>query len=99
MFGFFSLTYAGTQKGTVAAITKRSTDGLLYFTLNGPATGKPACASWPYWMIKDENSMSGMQQLALILMAKKSASVVTVHGTGTCERWGDGEDVYSIVFE
>jgi hypothetical protein len=50
-------------------------------------------------MIRDENSNIRKQQLALLLTAKAKAAVVTIYGAGTCNRWGDSEDVNDIVLE
>jgi len=44
-------------------------------------------------MIKDENSNTGKQQLAILLAARASGETITVDGSNTCTRWGDGEDV------
>jgi hypothetical protein len=96
---FSSVCFAGTQTGTVKQLHKRASDGLIYFFLSGPATGSPTCASKPYWVIRDENSNTGKQQLALLLTAKATGGVVTIVGAGTCNRWGDGEDVDDIVLE
>ncbi|MFC7420824.1 hypothetical protein ACFQNF_13225 [Iodobacter arcticus] len=104
LFAFLALSFsavalAGTQKGLVTKLHKRSSDGLIYFDLIGPSDGKPACASYPYWMIKDENSNTGKQQLALLLVAKASGQLVSVVGNNTCSRWKDGEDVEDIMLE
>jgi hypothetical protein len=96
---FSSVCFAGTQTGTVKQLHKRASDGLIYFFLSGTPTGSPSCASNPYWMIRDENSNTGKQQLALLLSAKATGGVVTIYGAGTCNRWGDGEDVNDIVLE
>jgi hypothetical protein len=84
---------AGTQTGTVDQIFVRASDGLVYFFLSGAATGQPSCATRNYWIIKDENSNAGKQQLAELMEAKASGQTITVIGWNTCDRWGDGEDV------
>jgi hypothetical protein len=86
--------HAGTQTGTIKTLLVRSTDGLVSFTLNGPAKeANPPCAAYQYWMIKDETSLSGKQQYAMLLAAQMSGKAVSVSGTETCTRWADGEDV------
>lgn len=88
---------AGTQSGTVNYIIVRANDGLVYFTLKGGAmSGRPACATIGYWMIKDENSNAGKLQYSMILSAHASGKTVHVTGMNTCTRWGDGEDVNAI---
>jgi hypothetical protein len=88
---------AGSQTGTIAALYVRAEDGLVYFVLNGPAIASgPACASHGYWILKDENSISGKRQYALLLAAQLSAKAITVNGFNTCTRWVDGEDVNQI---
>ncbi len=85
---------AGNQSGTVNYVIVRASDGLVYFTINGaPKSGSPACATIPYWMIRDENSNAGKQQYAMLMTAKATGKPVLVSGSNTCLRWGDGEDV------
>lgn len=89
--------YAGTQSGTITGLVNRTSDGLLFFYLSGPASGKASCATSPYWIIKDENSNTGKRLLAMLLMAKATGQSISVTGSGTCSRWVDGEDVDSIL--
>ena len=90
---------ASTQTGKVTKIYVRASDGLTYFVLDSAApSDKPACATKAYWMIKDENSEAGKKQYSMLLAARSSGKTVTVYGSDTCTRWGDGEDVNSIVF-
>ena len=88
---------AGTQVGTVQYVMVRASDGLTYFTLSDSSpSGKPACAAINYWMIKDENSVAGKSQYAMVLSAHASGKKVRITGMNTCSRWRDGEDVDSI---
>lgn len=88
---------AGTQIGTVDWVIVRASDGLVYFSIEGQkAIEKPECATHSYWMIKDENSTSGMLQYSMLLSAHNSGRPVTVTGMNTCSRWGDGEDVNTL---
>lgn len=100
---FAALTYsiccnlfAGQQTGQVTQVRVRASDGLNYFELSEGHTGRPTCATHAYWMIKDETSDAGKKQLALLLSAKLSGATVTVTGSNTCTRWGDGEDANEI---
>jgi hypothetical protein len=88
--------FAGQQTGLITQMHIRSSDGLVYFHLDGAPSGKPACAIYHYWIIKDENSNAGKQQIAALLMAKASGKAITVTGRNACTRWGDGEDVDDI---
>lgn len=88
---------AGTQSGKVTKVFIRASDGLVYFFVEGTGTGKPACASAGYWIIKDENSSAGKRQLAALLTARASGEAVTISGMNTCTRWHDGEDVEEIL--
>lgn len=88
---------AGEAVGKVTDLMVRS-DGLIYFHLSTAPSARPACAAaHTYWMIKDENSNYGKQQLSQLMMAISSGSTISVIGTGTCTRWGDGEDVNMII--
>ena len=65
--------------------------------MSGTAADRPSCAlGQTYWMIKDENTVVGKSQLSMLLTAYASGKTVGVTGSGTCKRWGDGEDVDTI---
>lgn len=89
-------SFAGQQTGKVQSVTVRASDGLVLFTLEGNSSGKPPCATYSYWIIKNENSVAGKQQHATILSTKFAGRTVSVSGTNQCTRWGDGEDVDAI---
>lgn len=91
-----SAATAGEASGPVSKILARQSDGITYFYVEGVATGKPACATHAYWMIKDEESAAGKTILALVMSAQANGLRVTVHGSDTCTRWHDGEDVLWI---
>lgn len=97
---FLSPAFAGTQTGQVTQILVRAQDGLIYFQMSGPVTApRPACAqNTSYWMIRDENSNAGKQQLGLLLAARATGQSITVTGSNTCLRWVDGEDVNYFVY-
>lgn len=95
------LAWAGTasgssQIGTVFRVHVRASDGSVYFYVEGDRTQRPACALHPYWVLANETSVAGKQQLALIIAAQTSGRTIYVWGTGTCTRWNDGEDVLEI---
>ena len=87
---------AGTVEGTIDTVLVRESDGLTYFMISGTATGKPACATNTYWMIRDENSEAGKKQFSMVLAAKMAGATVKVVGANTCTRWVDGEDVLTL---
>jgi hypothetical protein len=92
--------FAGMQQGFITSLFIRASDGLVYFYLNGTPKERPSCAkALKYWMIQDENSTAGKQQLAQLLTAYASGKTLIVYGTNTCTRWPDGEDVDIIVIE
>lgn len=84
------------QAGIVSRIHVRASDGLVYFYVDGPRSQAPACATQPYWIISNETSNAGKQQLALLMMAEAAGKPVTVSGTGDCARWSDGESVAEV---
>jgi len=87
----------GTQTGLVTSIHVRAQDGLISFYMDGTASGRATCAAnQPYWIIKDETSNSGKQQLSILMTAKATGKTISVTGLGTCTRWGDGEDVNDV---
>ncbi|RZT30766.1 hypothetical protein [Cupriavidus agavae] len=90
--------FAGSVGGTVAYITARP--NLTYFAINGSNVNRPACASGTtYYMIKDENSTSGKQQIALLMLAKATGRPVWVEGAGQCTKWSDGEDAFNVALQ
>ena len=89
---------ASQQSGQATSLIVRASDGVIYFFLSGNSAGRPSCASKAYWIIKDEKSNAGRQQLALLLAARATGATITVTGSSTCTRWGDGEDVLEIYY-
>lgn len=87
---------AGSVSGLVDKLWVRSSDGLHYVTIKGAVGGSPACATNPYFMIRDEKSDAGKSQFAMLMSAYLSAKPVTIIGTGTCTRWVDGEDILLV---
>lgn len=98
-FALIATAMAGTQTGQVLDLHVRSTDGLISVELSGSSLAKPACAGYAYWLIRDENSTAGKQQLALLLAAQASGRTVQIVGTGTCVRWPDGEDIGAVAIK
>jgi hypothetical protein len=104
LFSFFALyasivssVFAGSQTGQVTDLTVRASDGLVYLELSGTHADRPDCAAQhTYWMIKDEKSLTGKQQLALVMQAQATGQQVTITGTGACTRWIDGEDIDGV---
>lgn len=88
---------AGSQTGQVTNIYTRASDGLVYVELSGAHVNRPDCAAQhSYWMIKDEKSLTGKQQLALLMQAQATGQQVTISGFNTCSRWIDGEDIDGV---
>lgn len=91
---------AGSVEGTIASLVIRDSDGLVYVHVNGANGGRPACAqNQPYWMIKDENSVTGKRLIGTLLAAQLIQRRVTIWGYGTCTRWGDGEDIHTVFLQ
>ena len=87
---------ASLQTGQVTTIIVRARDGLIYLYVSGTATGHPPCATGGYWMIKDENSNAGKQQLPVLIAAQAANRTVTLTGMNTCARWVNGENIESV---
>lgn len=90
---------AGTVTGKVMRLTTRTNDGLQIVTVRGPLSGRPACATYDYFMIKDEKSDTGKAQYAMLMAAFLSGRSVIIDGTGACTRWGDGEDIGAVTYQ
>lgn len=90
-------SYASEQTGVIEQIYKRDSDGLLFIRVAGARTAKPSCATYNYFMLRDEASNNGKQQLAMLLMAKASGQTITIIGAGSCTRWSDGEDINVVI--
>ncbi len=92
-----NLASASKQTGKVKNLIVRASDGLTYLYLDSATpSDKPDCAANPYWMIKDENSEVGKKQYSMLLAAHAAGRKISITGTGTCTRWGDGEDINAI---
>jgi hypothetical protein len=87
---------AGSQTGKIVFLHVRSTDGLIIVDMNGPVTNRAACASYPYWLVEDEKSNAGKQQLAMLMAAHLAGKTISLNGTGTCSRWPDGETIGTV---
>lgn len=91
------MIYASSVTGKVDRIIVRDSDGLVYVTFTGNRTDKPTCATANYMVIKNESSVTGRQQLAILLLAQSTDKTITVVGHGSCIRWRDGEDINYII--
>lgn len=90
---------AGNQTGQVVRIFVRQTDHVVLVDITGTPTNKPACAPYTYWIIKDETSVTGKQQLALLMLAKATGQTVNIAGTGDCTRFPSGEDIDVVIVQ
>ncbi|MGP0171773.1 hypothetical protein ACSVIJ_07805 [Pseudomonas sp. NCHU5208] len=90
---------AGEQVGKVSTLFARASDNLHLVELSGGTekTGSPSCATHKYWLIKDEASVAGKSQFSQLLAAQMTGKKVTIVGSNTCSRWGDGEDINYIL--
>ncbi|MDX1252755.1 MAG: hypothetical protein IDH49_10990 [Gammaproteobacteria bacterium] len=95
---FSNILCAGVVTGQVDYVLVRASDGLIYVGLRNATVLSPAptCATISYWMIKDENSNAGKQQLATLLAAQVAGKTITIWGSNTCARWRDGEDIDAV---
>lgn len=89
---------AGTATGRIASLTTRASDGLQIVVVQGALSGRPSCARYDYFMIRDEKSDTGKTQFAMLMAAFLSGKSVRVDGSGTCSRWGDGEDIEAVIY-
>lgn len=96
---------AGTITGKVADIlftdgpAGSTTEALTYVFVDGTPSGKPACATASYWMVRDAKSEGGKLQIAALMTAKASGRDVTIAGTNACARSPDGEDIKTVVLK
>ena len=100
LFMVVSATYqsanAGTQSGKIVWLQTRESDGLVAVQLDGVRYNKPSCATYDYWIVKNENSENGKKNYSLLLAAYMSGKAVYIDGLNTCSRWPDGEDINVI---
>jgi hypothetical protein len=92
--------WAGNAVGVIDKLIVRDTDGLTYVQLTtSPASRASCAAATTYWMIQNENSESGRKLYAMLLAAHLTGRTVSIVGTNTCVRWGDGEDIQYVVLQ
>ena len=85
---------AGEQFGTVNVLNVRDSDGLLWVSLTGTPSDRPLCAAnTTYWVIPDEKTDTGKRLYATLLAANIAGRAITIHGSNSCSRWPDGEDI------
>lgn len=89
----------GNQTGQVIRIFVRQSDHVVLVDIAGTPSNRPACAPYTYWVIKDETSLTGKQQLALLMLAKATGQTVVISGTGECTRLPSGEDIDVIIVQ
>lgn len=87
--------FASDQTGGIQSIQALN-DGRIIVFLQTTRSGKPACATYDYWFVTDENSNAGKTQLAILLSAQAAGRDVQIVGTGSCVRWVDGENIASV---
>ena len=51
---------------------------------------------YAYWIIKDEKSTTGRQQIATVMSAFAAGKHIYVTGANTCSKLANGEDIYEI---
>ena len=75
---------AGSQTGTVTAVSIDTNGGPYVFMLSGTHGAQPGCASDGYWAITSISTDNAKSMIATILTAYASGKQVYVEGAGTC---------------
>jgi uncharacterized protein YigE (DUF2233 family) len=91
---------AGVVTGKVSSYISNN-QGMFFFALNNPKTGKPACdtANAPNGRYAVQTAtQQGKNIMDLVINAHTAGKDVQVFGANTCATWSDSEDVsYAIV--
>ena len=82
--------HAGTSSGKVTTMLINSSN-FLFFTA-GVKAGSPVCGNNNEWAINLATAQ-GKTIYALLHSAQAQDKTVVVVGNGTCNNWGDREDV------
>jgi hypothetical protein len=88
-------TFASEATGRIQKIENIS-DGRFIVFIQGAADrpNKPSCVHpVGYFVVANENSRKGQKQIRLLRRAKKNNLVVSIVGTGACNRFVDAEDI------
>lgn len=83
--------YAGSSLGPVTTVIVNSSNYLFFEA--GAIAGKANCATAGNQWALNISTATGKSIYALILFAKNTGRQVLVAGNGTCNNWGDREDV------
>jgi hypothetical protein len=83
----------GSSAGLVSNIIINSTN-YLFFTA-GEKSNSPTCGNNNEWAL-NLSTAKGKSIYVLLLSAQLQSKVVYVIGNGTCNEWGDREDVLYI---
>lgn len=95
MYSSFSLA-GGIQSGLVKKVTYASKETPNTIYLEGSISGRPSCATQPYWRIESRGSEDGSQKMITILTALQMRHPILITGTGQCTQWTDVEDVETV---
>ena len=60
---------ASQQEGKISQLSIKANGFTYFYMTGGTRTEKPACATMPYFVIKDENSVAGQAQYSALLGA------------------------------
>jgi hypothetical protein len=81
---------AGSSSGAVTMMIVNSSN-FLFFTA-GTKSNSPSCGNNNQWAL-NLSTPTGRSIYALILSAQAQGKVLYIVGNGTCNGWGDREDV------
>ena len=91
-----SLSFAGGyQSGIVRKIMVGYNDVPNTIYLDGSISGRPACATQPFWRIK-EGSEAAAKQMMAVMSAQALGLSLKITETGECSQWPDVEDVETV---
>lgn len=85
---------AGSSGGLVGVMIVNSSN-FLFFTA-GTKAGSPACGSGNGQWALNLSTAVGKSTYAMLLTAQAQGKIVYVYGNGTCNGWGDREDVLYV---
>lgn len=99
---FAVLTVCANARASDAALGRVAgtvtVPGVFFVITTGARTTPPACATASNRWAVDATTSGNQAMIAQILSAQAQGLAIVVHGTGTCNVWGDSETVSVIEF-
>lgn len=89
--------YCGDTTGTITELLMlNDVPDRLFIRVTGSNNSLPSCSVQNNRYVLDTSTNTGKQLYAALLAAKYASATITIHGFGTCNLWGNSEDLRGL---